>query len=414
MNGFRTAKTAKAKALVTEVIEQAEALEKRLQVRRRARRPSDRLTFLRQIEGVISDLALRHLTDPGVGVSVSFSNRILGAKDRYRPSVMTKTLPDVVRLLASPTLALVDLELGSSNPVDRRQNRQTTLWVGDRLQELISQHQLETKDFGRDKAEEVIILKATKTGYFDSGNWIQYEDTEQTKGYREHLYHLNAWLEQADIAFIPLEGMDQVVDTSDRRLLRYFNNGNFTEGGRLFGGFWQTLSKSQRRRGILIDGEPVMTLDFGQMAPRMLYGGAGIDLPFEDAYCIPGYEDYRAGVKKMFNAMLHSTKELDRLPKGTKALLPRRCKVKDVVDAILSVHGSISYCFHRGLGMYLQYRESEILLEVLGRLRGRNITALPIHDAVVVRVNHEDDVREVMLEVFLEKAGIEGMVTLDG
>ena len=264
-----------------------------------------------------------------------------------------------------------------------------------------------------DKTEEIIILKASKEDHFDKGKWLQYADTLQTKSFRDDLGRINDWLQASDIEFLPLGGMEKTIDAKDRRLHRTFNNSSFEQGGRLFGGFWQNLSKRQRRDGILIDGMYVVTLDYGQMAPRMVYGLAGVQPHFEDAYKVPGLENCRAGVKKLFNAMLQSSKPLGRFPEGTKEQFPRKYNVTEVAGMIQAFHGPISNFFHRGRGMHFQFQESQVLCSVLMRLMNEYIVALPIHDAVIVPAACEEDAKEVMLQVFKEMTGVEGLVGID-
>ena len=57
-----------------------------------------------------------------------------------------------------------------------------------------------------------------------------------------------------------------------------------------------------------------MSLDYSQMAPRILYGLCGIRPTTEDCYKIPGYERDRNGIKKVFNAITFAEKELVRFP----------------------------------------------------------------------------------------------------
>ena len=256
-------------------------------------------------------------------------------------------------------------------------------------------------------------LKASKEDHFDKGKWLQYADTPQTKSFRDELGRINDWLQAADIEFLPVDGMEKTVDVNDRKLHRTFNNSSFEQGGRLFGGFWQNLSKRQRRDGILLNGMYAVTLDYGQMGPRMVYGLAGVQPHFEDAYKVSGLENCCAGVKKLFNAMLQSSKTLGRFPEGTREQFPRKYNVTEVAEMIQAFHSPIGEYFYRGYGMHQQYHESQVLSAVLMRLMDEDIVALPIHDAVIVPAVHEKDAKEIMLQVFKEMTGVEGMVGID-
>ena len=65
------------------------------------------------------------------------------------------------------------------------------------------------------------------------------------------------------------------------------------------------------------------------------------------------------------------------------------------------------YC---GLGHRCQFLESEILVSVLLRLGEAGITALRIHDAVLVPQSAVEIARATMLDVFKQKTGAEGQV----
>lgn len=410
-NGFRIAKSQRATDVVLDVRHQVQAYEMH-RIRQRAKRHEDQRAFERQVEALVCDLACREISKPGSWLAIPFSKHVLGRKSRYRSAALSQTLPDVAQHMASPEMEFVEIIKGHRNPFEPALSRQTTIRAGKRLRDRIEDYQLELEDFGLGKAEEVIILKDAKEDHWDKGKWLQYEDTPQTIAYRDELQRINEWLEQANIEYIYTDTHEQVVDTSDRRLRRYFNNSSFEQGGRLFGGFWQPLRKHQRH-GIVIDGMDTITLDYGQMVPRVLYGLAGIDLKLDDAYVVPGLEGYRDGVKKVFNAMLHADKPLERKPQGSAGLLPAKLSIAEVTDKIIGLHEPVSHVFHTGVGLYLTYQESRILLTVLARLMEQGITALPIHDAVIVAEEHQDRTTGTMLQVFKDITGIDGLVSVE-
>jgi hypothetical protein len=260
-------------------------------------------------------------------------------------------------------------------------------------------------DLGREATDEVVILKSAREGLWDGGEWIEYEDTETTRRYRDEMRRINRWLEQADIKFDADACEDRIIDDTDRRLRRYFNNGVFDQGGRLFGGFWLNLSRQERREGITINGESIVTLDYSQMAPRIIYGMVGVDPSDGDAYTLPFFERHRSGVKKVFNALLYSTKPLERLPQGSKALLPRNTKIGEIVTRLEARHPAIKHRFCAGIGYRGMFVESTILIGTLLDLIERGIVALPVHDALIVPQSAASVVTSVMLEVFQSITG---------
>jgi hypothetical protein len=159
-------------------------------------------------------------------------------------------------------MAFVELEKGHLGYFNNA--KQTTIRAGKRLITRIDAHELTLGDLTVDSCQEIIILKKAKADVFDNGEWMQYQDSEQIKLYREELQRINEWIAKADIKLDPMIAGINNTDDSDRLLRRYFNNGSFELGGRLFGGFWQNLKKEERQRGITINGKPVVTLDYSR------------------------------------------------------------------------------------------------------------------------------------------------------
>jgi len=405
------ARTGQAHCVVLDVRGQLHAYEMH-RVRSRARRPKDQLVFERQVEALVCDLAHREITKPGAWLAISFSKQVLGRKDRYRPLVLTETLPAIVQHLASPEMEFVEIVKGLHNPFDATLSRQTVIRAGRRLRERITEGKLALDDFGLDKTQEIVILKDTKEDHWDTGKWLQYDETAETFSYRNELSHINEWLEEADIEYIPSYESNTVIDTTDRKLRRYFNNNCFAHGGRLFGGFWQHMTRLSRR-GVVIDGKSTITLDYGQMIARILYGHAGAPFLLDDAYRVPNLEGYRDGVKKVFSAMLYADRPLVRMPQGCRDLFPTKFSYADVAEKIRKFHYPVAEFLYTGIGPILTYQESKVLLIVLTKLMEQGITALPIHDAVIVAEEHQDLTVRIMLQVFKDVSGVDGLVSLD-
>jgi hypothetical protein len=308
-------------------------------------------------------------------------------------------------------MAFIEMEIGYQGYFGPA--RRTVIKAGPRLLTRLHDHGIGLDDLTQSMGQEVIILKQAKGDYWDEGGLVEYDDTDQTRQYRDEVQAINAWLAQTDIQFDPMDG-GPAVDDTDRLLRRYFSQGSFQSGGRLFGGFWQPLPKWQRHKGLLIDGEEVTTLDFGQMTPRILYGMTGVPAPATDAYLLPGLEAHRNGVKKVMNALLFADKPLTRFPANTKKLFPSRMPFAQVVEALRQAHAPISHLFGSGIGHQVQFVESEILVDVLLALKVEGIIGLPVHDAVIVARSSIPQVTRIMLEVFKTHTGVEGMVSEEG
>jgi hypothetical protein len=268
-------------------------------------------------------------------------------------------------------------------------------------------------DFGRLPHEEVISL-SRKRKIGDSREsriereWIDYNDTPQTNTMRDHMRRVNAWLERASITFVD-DGAEP-VDVHDRTLRRLFviHEGDpvgqrFDLSGRLFGGFWQGLQR-ERRAGIRIDGESVATLDYSSMFARLAYAEKGVQPPAGDLYAIPGLEGHRDAVKLGVNALLFDQHTRRQWPKTEEAdqRLPSGWALGRFRRALVERHPVIGDCIGRGLGFHLMHTESEIMARVLTVLLSEGVTALPLHDGLLVRRSHASRGKVAMEEVSRE------------
>lgn len=268
------------------------------------------------------------------------------------------------------------------------------------------------KAFHRADGEQVIILSRAETDHATGtriADWIDYADTASTHRYQEEMERINKVLAAADLRH---EGSDSEIDTQRRNLRRVFNipswlSANrirFDLGGRLYGGWWQNLKESDRAF-IRIDGESVADLDFKSMFPRLAYIHARKPTPPGDPYALPGFDGYRNGVKRTFNAMLFRRGKLTRVPRGSRDLLPENCTGEKIRAAILNHHPLLKPLFERGIGFELMFLESRILIAVLLRLIDLGITALPMHDGLMVAESKARTASRVMGDVSEELTG---------
>lgn len=408
---FRAPHTTAARELVAEVIRQIEDYEKknRLRLRKRKDTPKapDKTTFESTVAAIASDLCFHYARDPERKVSVSRSNQVVGSKSRYVSGIAsTKVRTKMLNYMASPELALVVQQIGH-----KFQDRRTTIQAGPQLIALMDKYGVDDRDFKKTGYTELIILKEKRgdNWFADKGKELQYEDTPETHRYRAEMVRINEWLAAADLSFDTTSCPTRVpVDIRNRTLRRSFT-GSFTQVGRLNGGFWQPMSKEERR-GIRIDGQPIACLDYSQSCPRILYGLAGATPPREDIYDIPLLRGHRDGTKLLLLSLMCSDQERTKRPKGSKPLLPKSPKATELFQWVAEAHPAIRPYFWTGIGLNLMFRESVILVDVLLTLIDMGIVALPIHDAVVVRHDTKERVKEVMLAKFREHAGIDGIV----
>ena len=419
-NPFLCARTDKLMALIAEVQVQMSGYEAFHKTRKRARRPADQGTYDRTVEAILCDLCAVELGVDNDSIHLPLSNKVLRSKSRYKGTALGKTLPDILKVMSAPEMSFVVVEKGHSTfkIVDDELNvafaggRQTILKAGPKLLSRIERFGITRADVGHAPEEEVLVLRAPKRHSNSIAAYQEYEDDEGTLALRHQMTDINTWLEGADISCGHPD-----VNPAQRRLRRIFNNADFAQGGRLYGGFWQQLSSDKRQEHILIEGDYCIELDYGQMSLLLLYARAQAQdhVPSGDLYDLSEYgipAECRKGIKKVMQAIINSPEIPRRLPKGSRKHFPSRINLKDILRAVEKKHPVIFPLMTSGIGMQLFREESDILVDVLEALRSVGIVALPIHDAVVVRDDNSDKAKAVMKKVFKEHTGITPDVSL--
>lgn len=131
-------------------------------------------------------------------------------------------------------------------------------------------------------------------------------------------------------------------------------------------------------------------------------------------YAIPGLEGHRAAVKTAFNTLLNAGPKMtrwgyERAGNGEDAdareRLPAGWTVKRTRAAILDRHPTLAPCLGSGIGLRLMHMESEVLVAVLEQMMGRGIVGLGIHDGLLTPASKADEVRRIMEEMAVAKAG---------
>ena len=378
--------------------------------RKRARRTKDQHWLWEVLPALVTDLIYHHLSGgPGSGLVVRRAKRELGKTSRYYPPLFTRSFPGLLDALEN--LGYLQQQKGVYSGMPG-QSRRTTIRAGSGLIALIEKQGVTFSDLALSDAEEVIILKRARTDHWDEGERVEYGDTSAARHFREEVRAINAWLEKADISFNPA-AHSSPVDVRARRLYRYFANDDFKSGGRLFRGFWENLPKDVRLEGITIEGERVVELDYAQLNPTLAYAKVSCLPPVGDAYALPGLEQYRDGVKKVFNSLLFDKGPRRSFPKGVNVLFPPKTKIREVIGGIHEKHPMLASVLSTGVGFHLMFLESEIMMRVLEQLRVQNIVGLPMFDAVIVKASEEETAKAVMKKEFKKATGLEIVVRLE-
>jgi hypothetical protein len=232
---------------------------------------------------------------------------------------------------------------------------------------------------------------------------------------------INSWLRGAPFKIVSngdLVGVEdddgQPIDPSRRSVRRIFNNGSWQQGGRLFLGYWETMRRPDRFRLLRIctaakpEGEPVANVDFSHLFPTLAYQRAKCPLPQRDLYDLFGDSTCRDGFKKLTNALLFAKGELRRWPRDTSELFGSGTKLRDALALVRQEHAPIAHLFGTGIGYRFMFMESTILIEALATFAHRQITALPLHDSVLVAASEAEAAKAIMEEAFERMTGESG------
>lgn len=394
----------KFQSFIDKKIQDIYSFERKQELRQRARTRQAADVFEKSVTALINNTARVHFTGRWNYVLTPRGHAFLNRKDRYRSEVFSSVFPNTLDLLSQNGVGLTYQWNGvSSFEQDSAATCQARCRAGIEIADAIKRSELKSGQFWEANCGETVVLHSGRTSHWDNGRRINYEDNELADFYRSQLAEINDSIQQADLS---IEGPTaSAADTKNRFLKRHFNNGRFDQGGRLFGGFWQPMSKEDRSTHLRIDGQQIATLDYDTMYPALLYAYVGEKLP-ENPYCLPRFgEPYRVGVKKIFAACLFGNKERSRMPRGTRQYFEKAIRFEDIYHELKEKHRQVADQLNTNIGFSLMFDESELLVDVLSRLRKLDIVALPLHDAVIVQQSKSEVVEQVMKQAFKGKFG---------
>jgi hypothetical protein len=385
-----------------------------LGLRKRARREDDRRSFHLAIEAIACNLTALPLLDAERPLAVPRSSGVMWAEGRYRNPVYGRHFLDVLDLMARPEVGLIEVVTRgyrfAGGGKQRSTIKPTVKFVGHMPPSLIR-----WESFDRAEEPEVLILKRPKDDRRGNGETVNYRDTAQTRRRRKEVQRINEVLRKAPLKLangddgedaVCLADDGQPIDPTRRSIRRIFNNGSWYEGGRLFGGFWETMRREDRFRFLRIctkanpDGEPIANVDFSQLFPTLAYHKIGTAPPDGDLYDIVGDGSSREGWKTLVNAMLFAKGTMTRWPSDTSQFFPTGTKLRDALALVRHAHAPIAKLFGSGVGFNLMLIESEILIQALVSFAHRRITALPLHDSVLVAQSDAEEARGIMADAF--------------
>lgn len=376
-------------------------------LRARARTDIARKNFFVSTEAIACNLLLLSMMNDDAALAVPRSHGFIWGKGRYSNPVYGKHFLDIVDLMAK--LGLLQ-KVKTGYRLSANAKAPSLIAPTKRLAKFLPLQNFDVNALERLDEPEVLILK---TGKDEEGQSVpvDYRDTARTKRMRSQVKRINKWLRNANIeilaggAGVHLGKDGQVVILHRRSLRRIFNNSTWQNGGRLAGGFFMSMARSERFERIRLDGERIADVDYRQLFPRLAYVRAQAEQPEGDIYDVMGDGTGRDGCKMLLNAFLFANGRLGNWPKDSREHFPAGMKLGDAIDMMKRKHAPIAHLFGTGLGFELMRIESDMLISIVAHLFKKGITALPLHDAVLVARSHAETAQRLMQDEFTLRTG---------
>jgi hypothetical protein len=270
-------------------------------------------------------------------------------------------------------------------------NRHTLVILGSELWELAKKVTQLSYSVHCNDSDELVILKA------ENRSLIDYTDTPETINSRELLNCLNNINSQHEWHY--LEGRNiKELPTDSLNYRRVFSKGSLKMHGRIYS--QANGLRRELKTSITIDGQPTVELDYSAMSLCMAYGRAGQIPPAGDLYDIQGFP--RDDVKEAVTRMLSCSSENESVNSLLDAASTKECRLraKATITAVKEKHSALRHLFFSGLANDLMYRESQILMVIIGRTNRLMTPILPCHDGIYCRTSDVRQVKDAMTHAF--------------
>jgi hypothetical protein len=408
------------------------------------------------IEAITADLYATWSSDTELYIGYSRDERAFESEGAYGDKLSYTAFIDIIAVFEQHKPRLIENHIQSKGFGGKPSSRMRATQA---LADIVEGEGVNWASIVFDPSAEVLVLKSKKDKKTKTTTVLSFNDADhnQIPNMRANIEVINQKLART---FLNLNVTDdemteinrkvrqdpenEAVDFTKRHLRRVFNNGNWNDGGRFYGGWWIGLpsKKYDYRQHIEIEGKLTDEWDYSSIHPTILYAQEGEPAP-EDSYDIPGWDKkYRDLIKKAFNQLLNSAKatrpkgkwrtlapdtDPDPLPSGWKELetyerVPfqrdefKRLTNKDYDDLIRDIiehHQPIQHHFFTKAWSWLQKMDADIAERVMVDMFGRDMVVLPVHDSFIVRRGFEGYLKGAMKRVFQEVVGVEPKMKSD-
>jgi hypothetical protein len=186
---------------------------------------------------------------------------------------------------------------------------------------------------------------------------------------------------------------------------RIFSQNSLELGGRFYGGWWQMIPSELRPR-VMINGDRTNEVDYSGLIFAQLYAREGLPLngdPYDLGQALTDTKKKRGLVKKFMIASLNDQAGSYRL--SVSELEQLGISHYQLKRVVFKKHKCIESYFGSGIGLAMQYVDSEMAEQVMLRMNAAGEVCLPIHDSFIVRRAAVVLLSKIMAEVFLSTYG---------
>lgn len=352
------------------------------------------------------------------------------AKQRLAPR-RSNPLGIGARSLVTVLDALINADLITQNlgykDLAKNTGTITTIAPTETLISFLSENGFHKNLIHRSTNAECLFLRNEKTVH---GNKYlkDYTDSHRTNMMRAELVKYNSLLSETDIRVLT-DGGDSEIDLNSQSVKRTFidfgihdTTGSelFAFGGRMYAE-WCDLSKAQRSR-IALNGDECIEMDYRASHVNVMYKHVTGDwYPGDDPYEleIDGAKIPRHLIKKLSTIMTnvsktevaqrslqseyikkgHGVEDLEGDTEGEDYIRAvDGVGIRSIIRAYLEKHYVIADLFLRDkqTGAYIQFLESELVMDVVNNLVASKIPCLTIYDSFIVQEKYKNTLEDFM------------------
>ncbi|SFK77507.1 hypothetical protein SAMN05216302_10154 [Nitrosomonas aestuarii] len=382
----------------------------------------------KHIKVIILDLYVKWLKDPTMYSSFYRAHWYYDdLESRYNKLHISKLTCKIVDALEKLEY-IHPIAKGHNGRRSGKKSHMSRMRTTDKLIDLIvNKHRIKPEMIERFPTTECIILRDYNESKKRQIN-IPYNDTDnpQIEQWRIDLCAHNNLLRKTfiDIPMCPPDGIPTKsqdgktikISRHEKFVSRIFNNGNWENGGRFYGGWWQRIPSEWRTR-IRIFNTPVTEIDYSGLHIVLLYAMVGITYT-DDPYRIEELEHserMRELLKPILLASINAEdkdsarkaiqREINFNPDEFGWVKNEGLNISDIIDTFTNQHSPIKDYFFSGSGIRLQNIDSIIAEKVINYFTQKSVVVLCIHDSFVIGADKADELKLVMENAFNEALG---------